>query len=196
MMNPMNVTFRCTKCGHSNRVEVSGAVRQISCSKCAETVDVPHHAFGDGEVGDGEVGNGEVGNGEVGNGEVGNGEVGNGEVRRCILCPSRELFVRKDFPRSLGILIIGVGIVASTVTWAMYRPIITFAILGATALLDLVVYGLVGEVLECYRCRSEYRGVKMARHTAFEMTTYEAHRQHAARLAQHAARTLHEGQSK
>jgi hypothetical protein len=170
-MNPMNVTFRCTKCGHSNRVEVSGAVRQISCSKCAETVDVPHHAFGDGEVGD-------------------------GEVRRCILCPSRELFVRKDFPRSLGILIIGVGIVASTVTWAMYRPIITFAILGATALLDLVVYGLVGEVLECYRCRSEYRGVKMARHTAFEMTTYEAHRQHAARLAQHAARTLHEGQSK
>lgn len=171
MMNLMNVTFRCVKCGHSNRVELNGAVRQINCSACGETVDVPHNAIRGGAVGD-------------------------GEVRRCLLCPCPELFVRKDFPRSIGMTIIAIGIIASTITWAMYRPITTFAILGATALLDLVVYGLVGEVLECYRCRSEYRGVKMAQHTAFEMTTYEAHRQHAARLAQHAARTLSEGQSK
>jgi hypothetical protein len=165
MMKPMNVAFRCAECGHSNRVGLNDATRQISCSVCDASVTVP------------------------------DGVLSDGEVLRCALCPSTQLFVRKDFPRSLGMMVIGAGIVASTVAWAMYRPIVSFAILGSTALLDFLVFCLVGDVLECYRCHSEYRAVKMQTHSAFAMTTFESHRQHAARLAQHAARTADEGQS-
>jgi hypothetical protein len=165
MMKPMKVSFRCAECGRLNRAEFDDATRQLSCSACDASVTVPV------------------------------GVIRDGELQRCVVCPSTELFVRKDFPRSLGMLIIASGIVASTVAWAMYRPIITFAILGATALLDLLAFGLVGDVLECYRCHSEYRAVKMQSHSAFDMTTFESHRQHAARLAQHAARMADKGQS-
>ncbi len=163
MMWLMNVTFRCARCGRLNRVELNQEVRQIACSMCSHAVVVREGAIGERGVG------------------------------QCVLCPSQELYVRKDFPRAIGLAIIGAGILASTVAWALYRPVTSFAILAATALLDLLVYGLVGDVLECYRCHGEYRGVDMQAHTAFQLAAHESQRQQAARLARYAAESINEG---
>lgn len=106
------------------------------------------------------------------------------EVRRCMVCPSTELFVRKDFPQRLGIAIIGAGFVASSIALAWHQSVASLAILISTAFLDAVLYLVMGNVLTCYRCHAEYRGVAgLEQHPAFELAVHERHRQQAARLA-------------
>jgi hypothetical protein len=64
--------------------------------------------------------------------------------------------------------------------------VLTFAILFATALVDLVLYIVVGDALLCYRCGAQYRNVEqMEEHSGFNLETHERYRQQAARLKQH-----------
>ncbi|MGD9719642.1 MAG: hypothetical protein AB7O59_00310 [Pirellulales bacterium] len=106
------------------------------------------------------------------------------QLRRCIACPSTDLFVRKDFPQRLGVTIVVLGIVASSIAWAYTYTIATFAILFATALVDVVLYLVVPDALACYRCGAMYRLAKgMERHGAFNLETHERYRQQAARMA-------------
>ena len=46
---------------------------------------------------------------------------------RCLVCPSADLFLRKDFPQRLGVGIVVVGLLASCVTWGMREMVATFA---------------------------------------------------------------------
>lgn len=108
-----------------------------------------------------------------------------GQVERCLACPSRDLFVRKDFPQRLGVTIVVIGIAASTVAWGMSEPLWTYAILFATALVDLVLYLTMPDALMCYRCGATYRNVSLAEHGPFELETHERYRQQAARLGEH-----------
>jgi hypothetical protein len=106
------------------------------------------------------------------------------ELRRCLVCPSTDLFVRKDFPQRLGVAIVVVGIVGSSIAWGYTYTIATFAILFATALADVVLYLLVPDALMCYRCGAMYRSVPgMGRHGAFNLETHERYRQQSARMA-------------
>ncbi len=93
--------------------------------------------------------------------------------------------MRKDFSQRLGVAIIVTGFAASSVAWFYERPIITYAILFATALMDVVLYLIVGNLLQCYRCHCEYRDVPgIDDHEAFSLEKHERFRQRAARLAQ------------
>ena len=113
------------------------------------------------------------------------GSIVDGELRRCLVCPSTELFVRKDFSQRLGISIIVTGFVASSIAWAWHQSLISLAILISTAALDAILYLVTGNVLTCYRCHSEYRDVPgMEKHPAFELDVHERIRQQAARLAE------------
>lgn len=113
-------------------------------------------------------------------------ETAKGELQKCLVCSSGDLFVRKDFPQQVGVGIVVVGIVASSIAWSQHMLVLTFAILFATALIDLVLYIVVGDALLCYRCGAQYRGVeKMEEHSAFNLETHERYRQQAARLKQH-----------
>jgi len=104
-------------------------------------------------------------------------------IERCLVCPSSELFARKDFPQKLGVALVVIGFVASSVAWANYQVFWTFAILFATALVDLVLYLVMGESLTCYRCHAQYRGAQeIERHGGFDLETHERYRQLAARL--------------
>ncbi len=106
-------------------------------------------------------------------------------MSRCLVCPSTDLFVRKDFPQRLGVGIVIVGIVGSSIAWGYTYTIATFAILFATALIDVVLYLVVPDALMCYRCGAMYRGVDgMEGHGAFNLETHERYRQQAARMAQ------------
>ena len=104
-------------------------------------------------------------------------------IDRCLVCPSTDLFARKDFPQRLGVALVVLGFVGSSIAWANYQVFWTFAILFATALVDLVLYIVMGESLTCYRCDAQYRGFEeIERHGGFDLETHERYRQLAARM--------------
>jgi hypothetical protein len=152
---PMNVRFTCPDCQRSTTQELSQASAALACQHCARELRVPEDAFDE-----------------------------SGRLGRCLVCPSRELFVRKDFPQRLGVAIVTVGLLASCVAWAYSQLYLTFGILLATALVDLVLYLVVPNALMCYRCAAEYRRADgTAEHGSFDLSTYERHRQQVARMA-------------
>jgi DNA-directed RNA polymerase subunit RPC12/RpoP len=153
----MNVTFRCPRCDQTDRVEFAAVDSEIACPHCDTRLVVPEGATRDGKL------------------------------WRCLVCPSTELFIRKDFSQSLGVVIVIVGVVVSSIFWAYRLPIWTYAVLFATALIDVVLYFTVGNVLQCYRCQAQYRDVSgMENHGGFDLETHEKHRQQRIRLGQQA----------
>ncbi len=91
--------------------------------------------------------------------------------------------MRKDFPQRLGVAVVVLGILASSIAWGYTWVIATFAILFATALVDVVLYLIVPDALMCYRCGAQYRLADgLARHGAFNLETHERYRQQAARM--------------
>lgn len=113
------------------------------------------------------------------------GSVQSNKLLRCLVCPSTELYIRKDFSQSLGIAIVVAGIVVSSIFWGYHMPYWTYAVLFATALIDVVLYFAVGNHLQCYRCQAQYRGVPgLENYAGFELETHEKHRQQKIRLAE------------
>lgn len=52
---------------------------------------------------------------------------------------------------------VALGAIASSIAWADHRPVLALSILGAFALLDMVLYWIMPDVLVCYRCRARHR---------------------------------------
>jgi hypothetical protein len=154
MMETMNVTFSCPSCQHSSRVEIDDGAAALNCSHCPAEIPVPQ--------------------------EVRQTDM----VKQCLVCASRDLFIRKDFPQRLGVTVVVIGFVLSSIAWAQYMTILTFAILFATALIDVLLYLVMGDELVCYRCGAQYRQVQLEEHAGFNLETHERYRQQAARLAQ------------
>jgi hypothetical protein len=149
----MNVTFRCPQCDRSVRCRFDQETSALICPVCGWTRPLTHQAVVDGRV------------------------------IQCLVCSCKELFVRKDFNQRLGIAIIVSGFIASSVAWFYVRPLITYAILFATALVDVLLYVIMGNLLQCYRCHSEYREVAgLEEHGMFRLETHERFRQQAARV--------------
>ena len=106
-------------------------------------------------------------------------------LRRCLACPSHELFVRKDFPQRLGVTVVVIGFVLSSIAWYYHWILTTFLILFATALVDVALYLLMGDVVECYQCHAQYRGLgDPSTFGGFDLEVHEKHRQKRARLAE------------
>ncbi len=153
----MNVTFACPACSHGVRQHFESSSAALACPRCGQEIK-----FSPGSI-DGE------------------------RVKRCLVCPSTDLYVRKDFPQRLGVLIVAVGIIGSSIAWSYANLPWTFGILFATALADLALFAVVGNSLMCYRCGAQYRGTaEMDVHGQFNLETHEKYRQIAARLGGHA----------
>jgi hypothetical protein len=74
-----------------------------------------------------------------------------GKLMRCLVCPSTELYLRKDFSQTVGVAIVVVGFLVSSIFWYYRMPLWTYGVLFATALIDVVLYVTVGNLLQCYR---------------------------------------------
>src|SRR6478752_4792495 len=149
----MNVTYSCPSCAHAVRETVTAESSALDCPHCHQKIAVPA------------------------------GSIDKRRLTRCLVCPSRDLYARKDFPQRLGVALVVLGFVGSSIAWANYQVLWTFAILFATALVDLLLYILMGESLTCYRCSAQYRGFEeIERHGGFDLETHERYRQMAARL--------------
>ncbi len=103
----------------------------------------------------------------------------------CLVCGNGELYKKKDFPHGLGLGILIVACVASTFTYARADRWATWAILIGSALFDALLYLWVKDVIVCYRCGAQFRGVTPnAGHKPFELTIGERYRQERLRRQQ------------
>ena len=151
----MNVTFRCPHCDRIGRADFDDQAVELTCPACHAAWPVPA------------------------------GAVTEAEVTRCLVCPSTELFVRKDFSQKLGVAIVVLGVIISSIFWFYRMPYWTYGTLFTFALIDVVLYLIVGNVLHCYRCQAQYRGVPgLDNHQPFNLETHEKHRQQQIRLKQ------------
>ena len=149
----MNVTYICPACRRTARSLVADTTDHIACPHCHQQIKIRPDA------------------------------VGGRQIHRCLVCPSTELYARKDFPQRLGVALVVAGFIGSSIAWANYQVLLSFAILFGTALVDLLLYIVNGESLTCYRCHAQYRGFEeIERHGGFDLETHERHRQMAARL--------------
>jgi hypothetical protein len=108
-----------------------------------------------------------------------------GPLDECLVCGCKELFIRKNFSQRLGVAVVVIAAASSAIAWAYYMWYTAYGILFAAALLDLYLYFTVGNLLQCYRCHAEYRGLPhLDDHEAFSLETHERFRQQAIRLAE------------
>ena len=100
----------------------------------------------------------------------------------CPICGGHELYKKKDFPHQLGMGILIVACLASSVTTLFYQWWLTWGILIGSAAFDGILYLLVKDVIVCYRCQAHFRGVPPhGHHLPFELTVFERHRQEKLR---------------
>ena len=149
----MNISFSCQRCEETSHIEVDDNATAIGCPFCDHKIQIPLGAIQDGRI------------------------------KRCVMCPSKELYIRKNFPQQLGVTIVAIGFALSCIPWYFHNWYGTFAILFTTAIIDLVLYLMMGNVLQCYRCHAIYRGLTGLDHyEPFDLEIHERHRQELARL--------------
>jgi hypothetical protein len=100
-----------------------------------------------------------------------------------MVCPGKELYFRKQFNQRLGITIIGLGFAASTIAYYYHHLMWVYGILFFTAGIDLLFYIFTGNLLQCYKCNSEYRGFEEStEYEPFNLEIHEKYHQQRIRL--------------
>lgn len=151
----MQISFDCPKCLQSARGEVTSASRAVMCPECNWS-----RPIGDGEL-DGEL------------------------PRRCLSCGCQDLWRQKDFSQKLGVTIVAIGVVLSTLAMMYMQPELSLGILMAFALADMILYIVMPDCLVCYRCHARYRRIPdMQKVGTFDLEVNERYRQEAIRLKQ------------
>jgi hypothetical protein len=150
----MNVSYRCPHCNQLASAALAEDAQEFTCQACAAKLRPPATAIRDGNL------------------------------LQCLICPCQELYIRKDFSQGLGVGIVIVGFMISSVFWFYRMPLWTYGTLFVTALIDVVLYMTVGNVLQCYQCQAQYRGLQaLDEREGFDLETHEKHRQQQIRLA-------------
>jgi len=126
----MQLLARCPKCDAGLPVNAADGPAAIRCGRCGSEIPL---SFTDGVRAD-------------------------RAVDRCPVCGGGDFYRRKDFDPKLGVGIVVLGALISAVFYWFGRDLIAYGVLGAAALIDLLVYGLLRDLTVCYRCHSEFRG--------------------------------------
>ncbi len=98
--------------------------------------------------------------------------------RGCIACPSHDLFVRKDFSQRLGVTIVTLGFHRQFDPWYYGYPLWTYAILFATAAIDIVLYLFMPRVSDVLPLRGHLNrdGAGHGEREHFDLEIHEKHR--------------------
>jgi hypothetical protein len=106
-------------------------------------------------------------------------------LERCAVCGNAELYRKKDFPHGLGMAILVLACLASTVAYYYYAAWWTWAILLGSAAVDGLLYLWVKDVVVCYRCDAHFRSAPVpSRFAPFELGVHERYRQERLRRDQ------------
>jgi len=78
---------------------------------------------------------------------------------------------------------VALGAILSTIAWAYHLPATALGVLLAFALVDLLLFAFMKDVLVCYRCHARYRHADLGEdYPRFSLEKAERYRQEAARL--------------
>jgi hypothetical protein len=151
----MQISFDCPKCLQSSRHEVTSASLKVMCRHCGWI-----RAIGEPDL--------------------------QGETPcHCLVCGCSDLWRQKDFSQKLGVAIVALGIVLSTIAMIYVQPEISLGILMAFALADMVLFVVMPDCLVCYRCHARYRKISsLQQGGAFDLEVHERYRQESIRLKQ------------
>jgi hypothetical protein len=149
----MQVVFQCPGCHETRRAAVVSGTAALACDACRWSRNVPAD---DRE---------------------------SAAPRRCLVCGCDDLWRQKEFPQRVGLAMVALGALLSTIAWAYHMPATALGVLLGFALVDLVLFTVMKDVLVCYRCHARYRDVVFRDdHPRFNLETAERYRQEAARL--------------
>jgi hypothetical protein len=126
----MNVVAKCPKCDAGLPVDAADAPERIACGGCGRELPL---VFSDALKAD-------------------------SGVDVCPVCRGSDFYLRKDFDPKVGLTFVIIGALISAVFYWFSRDLIAYSILAVAVLIDLIVYGRLGDVTVCYRCHSEFRG--------------------------------------
>ncbi len=80
---------------------------------------------------------------------------------------------------------VGLGIILSTIAWSQHMPATALGILMFFALVDMLLYWFMGDMLVCYRCRARHRKMPIGEdHPNFDLEISERYRQQELRMKQ------------
>lgn len=151
----MQISFDCPKCLKFSHHEVTSASLKVMCAHCGWTRP------------------------------IGEGDVKEETPSHCLVCGCNDLWRQKDFSQKLGVAIVALGIVLSTVAMIYVQPEISLGILMAFALADMILYVVMRDCLVCYRCHARYRHIPQPDQVGtFDLEVHERYRQEAIRLKQ------------
>jgi hypothetical protein len=126
----MRVVARCPKCDAGLPVGAADSTESIKCGRCGRELAL---TFSEALRND-------------------------ARVDVCPVCRGGDFYLRKDFDPKVGVTVVVIGAVISAIFYWFGEDLIAYGILAGAALIDLVVYGRLGDVTVCYRCHSEFRG--------------------------------------
>jgi uncharacterized paraquat-inducible protein A len=152
----MDLTYECPQCEAVGRVDRVEAASAATCPRCQAVRALSSQALAE-----------------------------DGSLVACPWCATEDMYIQKDFPHVLGLAIVVTGFAMSTVFWFFYRPVLAFAVLLATAAVDLLLYYLVPDVTICYRCLGQCRGPGSnpdGRFQPFDLSIGERYRQERLRV--------------
>ena len=92
-------------------------------------------------------------------------------VDTCPVCRGADFYIRKDFDPKVGLTVVIIGALISAVFYWFGEDLMAYSILAAAALIDLIVYGRLGDVTVCYRCHTEFRGKYQRTASHFDLHT-------------------------
>jgi len=151
----MQITHDCPKCLKVAQSEVTSASDGVNCPHCDWKRS------------------------------LGNEDLVNGTPQRCLICGCGDLWRQKDFSQQLGVTIVAIGVLLSTVAMVYMQPELSLGILMAFALADMILYAVMKDCLVCYRCHARYRRVpNLDQVGTFDLEVNERYRQEAIRLKQ------------
>jgi hypothetical protein len=139
----MQVVAHCPKCDAGLPVSADEAPHSIKCGRCGHVVSL---SFSDALRSD-------------------------ARVDMCPTCRGVDFYIRKDFDPKIGLAVVIIGAFVSGVFYWFGEDLVAYGILGGAALIDLVVYGRLGDVTVCYRCHSEFRGQYQRTAAHFDLHT-------------------------
>jgi hypothetical protein len=139
----MHVVAHCPKCDAGLPVSAVEALHSIKCGRCGQVVPL---SFSDALRSD-------------------------ARVDMCPVCGGVDFYVRKDFDPKFGLSVVMIGAITSAVFYWFGEDLIAYGILGVAVLIDLIVYGRLGDVTVCYRCHSEFRGKYQRTAAHFDLHT-------------------------
>lgn len=99
-----------------------------------------------------------------------------GHLRRCLGCGCGDLFTEKAFPQVTGIVVVlaFAGAIAGIAGFATNLPVLTA--MTIVLVLDIAILLFSRRRLVCYRCRTSYHNLRIARyHRPWDRTVAERH---------------------